>query len=243
MQRKHLVGRHRAYAAAAQSPDHDLAELRARQKAFASCLVTVRIRGGAVLTDASRQRNEQGDGELAFARAIDALYKGRYDGDAGDMRGDDSDANHDGRDGGRGCAEAGARFDVPESPLVPHCPDVAWACHGETQTGAAAGTPIADPIVNQACGHLLEAVRVNIGLARLTVRVPLGDGPLSGTDAVLTCEGNQLTVQIRVASGEMRRRLASYTQALRRRLAGAAPDRLVMVEVSEGGVDERTEYS
>jgi len=241
MQRKPVVEHHAEHVAghadAAPRPREASHELRARSQAFNSCLTAVRQRHGSGAAFA--QRDRLFDGGAGAAAPMHALFDG-FEGDAGgggqqDSEQDDGNPGQSHADAWMGAQQDAKAFDAGFG--LPGEPDVAGG-------GALSATAaLAQQLAQQVGDRLIEAVRMSLRGEKMMVRVPLGEGLLAGSDAVLTRENGQVTVRVRAGTDEARRRLAAGTEALRKRLAGAMPDCLVSVEVTKGGGDERTEYA
>ena len=241
MQRKPVVEHHAEHGAghtdAAQRPREASHELRARSQAFNSCLTAVRQRHGSGAAFAQRDRGF--DGEAGAVVPMHALFDGFEGGaDGGGQQDGEPDDGNEGQshaDAWMGAQQDAKAFDAGFG--LPGEPDVAGG-------GALSATAaLAQQLAQQVGDRLIEAVRMSLRGEKMMVRVPLGEGLLAGSDAVLTRENGQVTVRVRAGTDEARRRLAAGTEALRKRLAGAMPDCLVSVEVTQGGGDERTEYA
>lgn len=230
---EHVAGHADAAARAREAPH----ELHARAQAFTSCLSAVRQRHGSGAAFAQRERSF--DGEAGAGSPLHALFDGFESGAGGG--GTQDDGQDDGNEAqSRADAWMGAQQDAKAFDAdfgMPGEPEVAGS---GAMTATAA---LAQQLAQQVGDRLIEAVRMSLRGEKMMVRVPLGDGLLAGSDAVLTRENGQVTVRVRAGTDEARKRLAAGTETLRKRLAGAMPDCLVSVEVTQDGGDERTEYA
>jgi hypothetical protein len=241
MQRKPVVEHHAEHGAghadAAPRPREAPQELRARSQAFNSCLTAVRQRHGS--GPAFAQRDRGFDGEAGAVAPIHALFDG-FEGGAGgdgqrDDEQDDGNARQSHAEAWMGAQQDGKAFDAD------------FSVHGEPDGsgggGMTATAALAQQLAQQVGDRLIEAVRMSLRGEKMMVRVPLGEGLLAGSDAVLTRDDGQVTVRVRAGTDAARNRLAAGRETLRKRLAAAMPDCLVSVEVTKGGGDERTEYA